>query len=325
MSSEPLPGEIDRMLHMYEQMTLCMLWEQRMLRMIDEGKVSGFFHAGRGQEGTQVGAIAALSKDDYLMYAHRGVGYLVTRGVPMAALFGDFLANTAGTTRGLGAGIVHIAAPDLGILGQSGTLGGCFPSAAGAALSAQYRGTDQVCLCFFGDGTANRGTFHEAANAASVWKLPVVWLCENNGWAISSPLAETTSVKRISDRASAYGMPGLTVDGQDPMAVYEVVAAALERCRRGEGPTLIEAITYRFRAHYEGGPDRYRDKDEVAVIRSEKDPILLLAARLRKAGTTDADLDLITAGVRERVEQAAQEAEAAAMPTSDRLLEYVWA
>jgi acetoin:2,6-dichlorophenolindophenol oxidoreductase subunit alpha len=313
------------MLYLYEQMLLCMHWEQRMLQMIDEGKVSGFFHAGRGQEGTQVGAIAALSESDYLMYAHRGVGYLVARGIPLAALFGDFLANTAGTTRGLGAGIVHIAAPELGVLGQSGTLGGCFPIAAGAALSAQYRGTTQACLCFFGDGTANRGTFHEAANAASVWKLPVVWLCENNGWAVSSPLEETTSVRRIADRAASYGMPGETVDGQDALAVYEAVAAALERCRRGEGPTLIEAITYRFRAHYEGGPDGSRNRNEVALIRQEKDPILLMAARLREAGSSDADLAAIATSVQERIAKAALEAEAAASPTPDRLHQFVWA
>jgi acetoin:2,6-dichlorophenolindophenol oxidoreductase subunit alpha len=315
----------DRMLYLYEQMLLCMHWEQRMLQMIDEGKVSGFFHAGRGQEGTQVGAIAALSESDYLMYAHRGVGYLVARGIPLAALFGDFLANTAGTTRGLGAGIVHIAAPELGVLGQSGTLGGCFPIAAGAALSAQYRGTTQACLCFFGDGTANRGTFHEAANAASVWKLPVVWLCENNGWAVSSPLEETTSVRRIADRAASYGMPGETVDGQDALAVYEAVAAALERCRRGEGPTLIEAITYRFRAHYEGGPDGSRNRNAVALIRQEKDPILLMAARLREAGSTDADLAAVATSVQERIAKAALEAEAAASPTPDRLHQFVWA
>ena len=313
------------MLFLYEQMLLCMHWEQRLLQFIDEGKVSGFFHTGRGQEASQVGAIAALRPDDYLMYAHRGIGYLVARGVPLTALFGDFLANTAGTTRGLGAGIVHIAFPELGVLGQSGTLGGCFPIAAGAALSAQYRGTDQICLCFFGDGTANRGTFHEAANAASVWKLPVVWLCENNGWAISSPMRETTSVERIADRAVAYGMPGVVVDGQDPVAVFNAVNEAVERCRRGEGPTLIEAITYRFRAHYEGGPDRYRDKEEVAAIRRDKDPILLLAARLRESGSSNTELEAIERRVREDVEAAALEAERAPMPGPERLNQFVWA
>jgi TPP-dependent pyruvate/acetoin dehydrogenase alpha subunit len=215
-----MPSE-DLLLRFYEQMIRCMLWEQRLLRLIEEGKISGFYHAGRGQEGTQVGGVAALGPDDYMMYAHRGCGYMVARDMPMDKLYGDFLANTAGSTGGLGAGIVHIAWPPLGILGQSGTLGGCFPIAAGAALSARYRGTDQVCLCFFGDGTANRGTFHEAASAAALWKPPVVWLCENNQWAVSVSVREATATGQIADRAAAYGMPGVVVDGQEGGAVRD--------------------------------------------------------------------------------------------------------
>jgi TPP-dependent pyruvate/acetoin dehydrogenase alpha subunit len=287
------------MLSLYEKMQRCMVWEQRLLRLIDEGHVSGFFHAGRGQEGAQVGAISALGPSDYLLYAHRGCGYMVARGMPMEILFADFLGNVEGSTRGLGAGIVHIAWPQLGILGQSGTVGGCFPIAAGAGLSARYRGTDQVTLCFFGDGTANRGTFHEAANAAGVWKLPVVWFCENNGWAVSTSFEKSSSVKRNSDRGAAYGMPGVTVDGQDVLAVHQATQEAIARARRGEGPTLIEAVTQRFRGHYEGDPDTYRDKAEVERLRRERDPILLLAKRICAEGEGSED-DLQR--IRERVE-----------------------
>ena len=251
---------------------------------------------------------------------------MVARGMPMSKLFGDFLANTEGSTRGLGAGIVHIAWPQLGILGQSGTLGGCFPIAAGAALSAKYRGTDQVCLCFFGDGTANRGTFHEAANAASVWKLPVIWLCENNQWAVSVSVREATAVKQIADRAGAYGMPGEVVDGQDVVAVYEAVSRAVERARRGEGPSLIEAMTYRFRGHYEGDPDTYRDREEVERWRKERDPILLLANRLRSEGlASEQDLEQIRARVQREVDEAAEEALGAPMPERERIFEFVTA
>jgi TPP-dependent pyruvate/acetoin dehydrogenase alpha subunit len=316
----------EQLMGFYEKMVRCMLWEQKLLRFIDEGKISGFYHAGRGQEGTQVGAVAALRPDDYMMYAHRGCGYMVARGMPMSKLFGDFLANTEGSTRGLGAGIVHIAWPELGILGQSGTLGGCFPIAAGAALSAKYRGTDQVCLCFFGDGTANRGTFHEAANAASVWKLPVIWLCENNQWAVSVSVKEATATEHIADRAVAYNMPGEVVDGQDVVAVYEAVARAVERARRGEGPSLIEAMTYRFRGHYEGDPDTYRDRDELERWKKERDPILLLAARLKREGiATDEDFERIRAKVQQEVDEAAQEALKAPMPGRERIFEFVTA
>jgi len=314
------------MVELYEKMQRCTAWEQRLLRMVDEGLVSGFFHAGRGQEGAQVGAIAALNPSDYLLYAHRGCGYMIARGMPLDTLFADFIGNVEGSTRGLGAGIVHIAWPELGILGQSGTVGGCFPIAAGAALSARYRGTDQVTLCFFGDGTANRGTFHEAANAASVWKLPVVWFCENNGWAVSTSFERSSSVKRIADRGAAYGMPGVTVDGQDVLAVRQVTLEAVERARRGEGPTLIEAITQRFRGHFEGDPDSYRDKAEVERLRRDRDPILLLAKRILEAGeANEDDLRRVDERIESEVEAAATRALTGHRPERKRIFEFVYA
>ena len=251
----------DQLVGFYEQMLRIVLWEQRLLRMIDEGKVSGFYHAGRGHEAIAVGACAALVRSDYIMYNHRGCGQQIAKGLPLDKLYGDFLANTAGTTKGLGAGIVHIAWPELGILGQSGTLGGCFPIAAGAALSAKYQGQDRVCLCFFGDGTGNRGTFHESANAAGVWKLPVIWLCENNGWAVSVATADSTAVSDLTLRAAGYGMPGVCVDGTDVAAVYDAVSTAVVRARAGDGPTFIEAKVQRFRGHFEGDPETYRIQD----------------------------------------------------------------
>lgn len=313
--------DTERLSGLYEGMLRAMLWEQKLLRLIDEGKVSGFFHSGRGQEAVPVGAIAALRKDDYLLYAHRGCAYMIAKGLPMSKLFGDFLGTTEGTTRGLGAGIVHIAWPELGILGQSGTLGGAFPIAAGAALSAKYRGTDQVVMCFFGESTQNRGTFHEALNAAALWKLPVVLVCENNGWGVSVSAKESTSVEDVADRAKGYGIPGKVVDGMNVAEVNDAATEAVERARRGEGPTLIEAKTYRFRGHYEGDPASYWEKNVLEGWK-KRDPILTLGKELSEAGV---DVEGIQERLRKEVDEALEVAEKAPMPGRERVFEGVYA
>ena len=319
-------SDVQHLLDLYAGITRCMLWEQGLLDMQAEGMLSGFYHAGRGQEGVQVGAISTLAPQDYLLYAHRGCGYMVARGMPMETLYADFLGFKEGSTRGLGAGIVHIAWPQLGILGQSGTLGGSFNIAVGAALSARVRGTDQVTMCFFGDGTANRGTFHEAANAASVWKLPIVWLCENNGWAVSAQFKDTCSVSSIADRAAGYGMPGVVVDGQDAAAVQDVVREAVARARSGKGPTLIEALTCRFRGHYEGDSQEYRDRAEVERLKRERDPLDVIVKRIRAAlPGADARLEIIRGEVAANVAAAAAKARAGTPPPKSRAFEYVYA
>lgn len=320
MSSESL------LLDLYEKMYRCAAWEQRLLDFIAEGRISGFYHAGRGQEAAQVGAVAALAPEDYLLYAHRGCGYMVARGMPLEVLYADFLGLLQGSTRGLGAGIVHIAWPQLGILGQSGTLGGSFNIAVGAALSARLRKTDQVTLCFFGDGTSNRGTFHEAANAAGVWKLPIVWFCENNGWAVSTPFKSGSSVEHISDRASAYGMPGVIVDGQDAAAVHKVTQEAIARARSGGGPTLIEAMTCRFRGHYEGDSQEYRDRDELDRLKRDRDPLLLMKQRLGAEMKGAADrVQGIETRVAAEVAAAAAQALAGTAPTRERIFQHLYA
>lgn len=312
-------------LDLYRQMVRIQKWEQKLLWLIDEGKVSGFYHSGRGQEAVPAGACAVLRPDDYIMYAHRGVGYLIAKGLAMEKLFGDFLANTAGTTGGLGAGIVHIAWPELGILGQSGTLGGCFPIAAGAALSAQYRGTDQVCVCFFGEGTSSRGTFHEALNAAALWRLPVVFLCENNGYGATVPAREMISHPDIAAKAAGYGMPGQIIDGMDIEVVRDAVADAVRHARAGEGPSLLEAKTYRFRGHFEGDPQTYRSRAEVEEWR-KRDPIVIFGDRLTAGGrATPDDLERVRQEADAEVQAAAQAALAAPMPDDDRIYQHVYA
>ncbi len=299
--------------------------ETRILRLVDEGKAHILYHSGRGQEAIAAGAMAAVRDDDYLLYAHRGVGHILAKGLDPVKLFGDVLANTAGATGGLGAGIIHCADTDLGILGQSGSVGGNFVIAPGVGLSIRQRKTDQVVLCFFGEGTGNRGTFHEGANAAAVWKLPVVWICENNGYAVSVPASESTAVEDVADRAVAYGMPGHVVDGQDPIAVHDAVAEAVARARAGAGPSLIEAKTYRLRGHFEGDPEPYRDADEVEPWR-KRDPITLHGRSLVEDGVLDeAGLTALRAEVDREMDEAVATALAAPMPDRARIFQGVLA
>lgn len=311
-----------QLLQFYEAMVRIMLWDQVALRLLQEGKVLAGYHSGRGQEAVPVGAISPLRSDDYIMYTHRGCGYTIQKGMSILEMFGDLMANTAGSTRGLGAGIPHFADPDLGILGQGGTLGSCFPIATGAAFSAKYRGTDQVVVCFFGEGTSNRGTFHESLNAAAIWKLPVVWICENNQYAVSVA-SEKSTAGRIVDRAFGYGISGRSVDGMDVEAVFKEVSEAVSRARAGEGPTLIEAECYRFRGHHEGDAQVYREDQEVDLWR-QRDPIESLSRRLVDDGI--ATLETL-ADIRDRVERevevAAERAKQAPMPGPERVFEGV--
>jgi acetoin:2,6-dichlorophenolindophenol oxidoreductase subunit alpha len=286
---------------------------------IREHGFGGFWHPGLGQEGIQAGAVSALRRDDYLFYAHRGLGYALAKGMPPATLLGDLFGRTGGSVGGKGGGTVHFVDPELGVLGQGGTLGSNFVLGAGAAISAQMLGTDRVVAIFFGDGAAARGTFHEAALQASVWKLPVVWVCENNGWAVSVPIGEQSPTEDIADRAAAYGVPGVVVDGQDALAVRAATLAAVERARAGEGPNLIEAKTLRIRGHYEGDPQKYRD-DIADGLEVPRDPLKILREKVPAAAADRID------------EEARQEAEAAleetlAMPRAgaEIVTEDVWA
>jgi TPP-dependent pyruvate/acetoin dehydrogenase alpha subunit len=292
--------------------------ELRLQQYITENGFGGFWHPGLGQEGVQAGAVAALRSDDYLFYAHRGLGYALAKGMPLESLLGDLFGRTTGSTGGKGGGTVHFADPELGVLGQSGTLGSNFVLGAGAAISGQMLGTDRVCAIFFGDGASARGTWHEAALQASVWKLPIVWVCENNGWALSARFRDQSPTENIADRASAYAVPGVVVDGQDAIATYEVVKEAVNRARSGGGPTLIEAKTLRIRGHYEGDRQKYRD-DLMIGDEIPRDPIGLL----REHVATDV-ADQLDEAAREEVEAAL--ASTLAAPRADPSIIYkdVW-
>jgi acetoin:2,6-dichlorophenolindophenol oxidoreductase subunit alpha len=319
----PLSSELK--IEIYRKMYIAERWEAMLLRLIEEGVVSGIYHAGRGHEGTEVGAVMALRPDDYLFYDHRGCGHIIAKGIDMVALYGDFLGNELGATRGLGAGIVHVCDPDLGIMGQSGTLGRGQLLAAGAGLSAKLRGTDQVTMHFFGDGSANLGTFHEAANVAGAWKLPVIFVVQNNGWAVSMPVERSTAGGGFARRADAYAMPGVLVDGTDAFAVFEAAEAAVRRARRGEGPTLIEAKLARMRGHFEGDPDSYRDKD-AGGAGSDRDPLVRTRLQLIEQGLlAERDLAALEQSAKETIAAAMEAARRGKLPARSRLFEGLYA
>ena len=312
-------------LEIYRTMYQVRQWERQLLKFLDDGLVSGFYHAGRGHEALEVGATAPLRRDDYLLYDHRGCGHMLGKGMDMVSLYGDFLANDKGSTKGLGAGIVHIADPDKGVLGQSGTLGGGHVLAAGVGLSIKLRKTDQVVVNFFGDGAANRGTFHEGANVAGAWKLPVIFIVQNNGWAISTPQKKVTAVDSFAERAASYGMRGVTVDGMDPFAVYDAMNEAVSIAREGGGPTLLEGKVARFRGHFEGDPDTYRSAEEHTDNRA-KDPVPATRSRLlSEEGISEETISSAEAEIDREVKAAAAEAMTGTMPGRERLSQGLYA
>lgn len=259
-------------------------FEERVIELSMAGEIPATLHPGAGQEVAQCAALAALGPDDQVLYGHRGAAYMTARGTPLAAILCDIANREGGTNNGKG-GVMHTVDVAHGVLGESGTLGGGFVIAAGVGMALRHFGRGQVVVHFFGDGTANRGTFHEALNFAAVKKYPVIFFCENNGWAVSVPVAESTAVPDIADRAQGYGVPGVVVDGSDAVAVHEVMSAAVERARGGEGPTLIEAKVTRLMGHYIGDQQAYRsDKDEV----SPRDPLPKLQEAVVASGTLDA-------------------------------------
>jgi pyruvate dehydrogenase E1 component alpha subunit len=246
----------------------------------------GTMHLSIGQEATAVGICMPLSDSDCITSTHRGHGHCIAKGAKLEPMFAEFLGRESGYCRGRG-GSMHIAEPARGNLGANGIVGGGLPIAVGAALSAKKRRTGSVAVAFFGDGANNEGAFHEALNLASIWKLPVVFVCENNQYAMSMAIARATPLANVADRASAYGMPGVIVDGNDFAAVAEASFAATDRARAGQGPTLIEAKTYRMRGHSRSDRNRYRSREEIEAWKA-RDPIARLEAEIVALGLASA-------------------------------------
>lgn len=323
MSAERTAVPLEERLQTLRAMWEIRCFEDEIHRMFAQGLVRGSTHLMQGQEAVSVGACRALRPDDTMTCTYRGHGAVLAKGAPLDRTFAEIIGKANGLCGGKG-GSMHLTDASVGALGSFAIVGGHLPIAAGAALAAQYRGEERVSLCFFGDGSTNIGAFHEALNLAAVWKLPVLFVCENNLYGEYSPLALTTAVERIADRAASYAIPGVQVDGNDVEAVRGVVAEAAARARAGEGPTLIEALTYRQKGHSRTDPARYRPEGELEAW-LERDPLLLSARALLEAGVAQAELDRIEQEARAAVEAAAERAKSWDEPRPEARLEDVWA
>jgi len=320
------PRHIDRdvQLRMYRTMADCRTFEVRAQELFFEGLVRGTTHLGVGQEAVAAGVAAAMRDDDYTFCTYRGHNHLLARGVPMAPIFAELFGRATGLLGGKG-GSMHLTSVKHGAMGSYAIVGAHLPIALGAAWSAQYRKSGQVSVCFFGDGTTNIGAFHEALNMAAVWKAPVVFVCENNQYMEYTRIRDVTAVEHpAADRASAYGLESIIVDGNDVEAVYRVATTAIDRARSGDGPSLIEAVTYRHGGHSRADPGNYRPEEEIAAWMA-RDPLPAYRAQLLAKGIGEAELDALDATTRDAVAGAEAEARAAPEPGADVLETQVWA
>jgi pyruvate dehydrogenase E1 component alpha subunit len=310
----------DLLLHLYRTMVRVRAFEERVRDLFAAGRLPGFVHLSIGQEGVAAGACAALRTDDYVLSTHRGHGHMVAKGANTSRMMAELYAKRTGSCKGKG-GSMHIADASVGVLGANGVVAGGLTVAAGVGLSIKGRRTDQVCVCFFGDGAANRGPFHEALNLAVIWKLPVIFLCENNGWASSTSHAYACSVPDLATRGAGYGLSGVTVDGMDVLAVYTAVVGAVERARAGRGPAFIEAKVVRWQGHYEGDPQGYRDRAEIADGKA-RDPIARLRMQLLADGAlSDSQAAEIDRAVLAEIDTAVAFGESSPLPAPEEALE----
>ncbi|KRT69626.1 MAG: pyruvate dehydrogenase (acetyl-transferring) E1 component subunit alpha [Candidatus Rokubacteria bacterium CSP1-6] len=317
------PGP-DQLLEMYAAMLRVRLFEERARELYAGGRIPGFIHLSVGQEAVAVGVCAALRRDDYLLSTHRGHGHLIAKGGSLRALMAELYGKASGCCKGKG-GSMHIADASVGYLGANGVLAAGCVLAPGVGLSIQMRKTDQVVVAIFGDGAANRGPFHEGVNLAALWRAPAVFVCENNRWASTTAQAVSTAGGSIAQRAAGYGIPGVTVDGNEVLAVVEAVGEAVARARRGEGPSLVEAQTIRWLGHYEGDPQLYRGKDEVAEGRG-RDPVGRLRQVLEERNLLDAaHAARIEAAVKGEIDDAVAFAEASPLPDARAAFEDLFA
>lgn len=278
-SSQPDPST---MVEMYKKMLMIRAMESTLKDLFASGEIGGTLHLGIGQEAVQVGVCSNLRNDDYITATHRGHGECLAKGADINAMMAEFLGKSTGVCKGK-AGDMHAADFSVGDLAATPIVGAGLPLAVGAALSAKMRGTDQVAAPFFGDGANNQGTFHESLNLASIWKLPVVFVCENNMYAESTRITDTTPVK-IVERAASYAIPGVQVDGMDVLQVFSAAKSAVQRARSGGGPTLIEALTYRYEGHESGDPSQTYRSDEEVQMWMKRDPLVLFRNSLKTMG-----------------------------------------
>jgi len=309
---------------MYELMLKLRHFEDRVRVLFAAGEIPGSVHLYLGQEAIAVGACTVLNDDDFITSTHRGHGHIVAKGGEIKRMMAELYGKATGYNKGKG-GSMHIADPSLGILGANGIVGAGLPIATGAALSAKIRKSDQVTVCFFGDGASNQGTFHESLNIASAFDLPVVYICENNLYAVGTRQSDVRKIEDIADRAIGYGIPGLAVDGNDVIAVYEACKEAVDRARSGMGPSLVECKTYRWRTHFEGEPDTYRPPEEVEYWLKREPIAPYRRALVEQSVLTEEQADQIEDNVLAELDAAVEFARTSPLPEPQSALEDLWA
>lgn len=313
------------LLQMYRTMLLIRRFEERATQFFLNGQIRGSFHPCIGQEATAVGACFALRRDDYMTCTYRGHGQSIAKGLDPKEAMAELLGRRTGCSKGKG-GSMHYTDPSIGLLGENAIVGAGVPIAVGAALTAQLDKTDRVSLTFFGDGTVNQGVFHEALNLAAIWKLPVIFFCENNLYSEMTPIRDMVGMERLADRAAAYGVCSVVIpDGYDPIAVYETTLEAVERARAGGGPTFIEAMTYRLVGHMIGDTEPYRTKEEVAEWRKRDSTIIFPQRLVREFGASPAEVAAAEAEVAAQIEEIARFAQESPWPDPSEVAEDVFA
>jgi len=320
-SFSPAGYDRNKLLDFYRTMVTIRCFEEKIEEFFFAGEIPGFVHLYIGEEAIATGVIANLRRSDLIQSTHRGHGHTIAKGADLKKMMAEIFGRKTGYCKGKG-GSMHIADFSVGMIGANGVVGGGYSLATGAGLAQKLQGKDDISVVFFGDGASNRGTFHEAANMASVWKLPVLFVCENNQWASTTPYRTTTSVEDISDRARGYSMPGVSVDGNDVFAVYEVSGDMIGKIRKGEGPSLLECKTYRIKGHFVGDPEKYRTKEEVKKIFTTDDPISNFEKKVLKAGIISRDeLDGVAAAAASEVDSAVDYARQAPEPDPSEIYE----
>jgi pyruvate dehydrogenase E1 component alpha subunit len=318
----------DVIIDLYTRMLRIRRFEEQVGKLFAQGQLPGFVHLYIGEEAVSVGVCGALRDDDYITSTHRGHGHVIAKGGDFDRMMAELFGKAAGYCKGKG-GSMHIADFSIGMLGACGIVGGGIPVAVGAALSAYYRGTDQVAVAFFGDGASNEGSFHESLNLASTLKLPMIFVCENNQYGEFTPSIKAMNIRDIADRAQGYGIPGVIADGTDALAVYTVASEAVARARRGEGPTLIEAKTHRRGGHAEGeiaflAGQNYRLPEEVAAAEAN-DPLIKLHSYMVEQGIAPAEqLETLDQDITAQVQAAVEFARNAPEPEIASIYEDTW-
>jgi pyruvate dehydrogenase E1 component alpha subunit len=309
----------DLLLRMYERMCLIRTFEERLMKLYMGGEIRGSLHPSIGQEATAVGATFALRPDDYLTCTYRGHGAAIAKGIDINAAMAEMLGRRTGISKGKG-GSMHWADPSIGLLGENAIVGAGVPIAAGAAFSAQLDPHGRVALTIFGDGALNQGALNETLNIAQLWKLPLILLCENNLYAEMTPVAESTPIRKLADRAKGFAMRAVTIDGNDVCEVYGTVGKAAVRARAGDGPTFVEALTYRLTGHMIGDTEMYRTKEEVAEWR-KRDPLPHLAAHLSaKYSVPETDLSQLAERATKQVDAAEEFARNSPLPEPSEVM-----